>query len=864
LTLAAGSRLGPYEILAPIGAGGMGEVYRALDPRLGREVAIKVLPASFSTDPDRLRRFEQEARAAGLLNHPNITAVYDIGSHEGAPYVVSELLEGETLRAALAEGKLSPRKATDYAIQTAHGLAAAHEKGIVHRDLKPENLFVTKDGRIKILDFGLAKLTRPEKPGIPLTEIPTQTARTEPGVVMGTAGYMSPEQIRGRLADVRSDIFSFGAILHEMLSGKRAFHGESAVETMNAILKEDPPDLSLADQAIPPGLERIVRHCLEKNPEQRFQSTRDLAFDLESLSGLSAPRLEVSTLKLRGRVPRLAFLAALLAALAIGLFAGRLVWKTGPLSYPSYRRLTFRRGPVWSARFAPDGQMIVYAAAWHGGRKPELFSVRVESPESLRLSLPARDLISISRGGEMLLLDILHFSPTGEGGIGTLSQMPLSGSAPRDLLEDVSAADWSPDGNALAVVRAPNWRYRLEFPVGKVLYETTGWISHPRVSPKGDSVAFLDHPVSGDDLGSVAIVDRSGKKRTLSTGWGSVQGLAWSASGDEIWFTAGRTAVSRTLYAVSLSGKQRTVATAPGGMMLQDVSRDRRALIIRESAWYGFLGLLPGETKERDFSGMDWSFGPLLSEDAKTLVFTEEGEGAGATGYSVYLRKLDGSPAVRLGEGQAMAISPDGKWILTCLMRSTPSPIVLLPTGAGEPKSFPKDSIDHAGFGFAAFLPDGKHILFVGREPGRPPRVFVQDLAGGAVRPITPEGVVASLLSPDGKTLLIRTPEQGFALTPLEGGPSRAVPGLEREDLPLRWASDGRALFVRHGRAGLQLPVFLVDTETGRREVWKEFRPADLGGITTIGLAAISADGKTMLFQYTRILSDLYLAEGLK
>ena len=447
---------------------------------------------------------------------------------------------------------------------------------------------------------------------------------------MGTVGYMSPEQVRGRPADLRSDIFTFGAILYEMLSGKRAFRGDSAVETMNAILKEDPPELSLADQAAAPGLERIVRHCLEKNPEQRFQSTRDLAFDLESLSGLSAPRLEASTLRVRRRVPPLAVLAALLATLAIGLFAGRLVWKTGPVSYPSYRRLTFRRGPVASARFAPDGQTIVYAAAWDGARKPELFSVRVESPESLRLALPAGQVESISRSGEMLLLDVLHMGGSSE--TGTLSQTPLSGSAPRDLLEDVGAADWSPDGSALAVVRAPNWRYRLEFPVGKVLYETTGWVSHPRVSPKGDAVAFLDHPVFGDDLGSVAIVDRSGKKRTLSTGWGSVQGLAWSASGEEIWFTAARISAARALYAVSLSGRQRTVATAPGGMTLQDVSRDGRALFIRENAWLGFLGLLPGETKERDFSGMEWSAGPILSEDGKTVVFTEQGEGAGAIG----------------------------------------------------------------------------------------------------------------------------------------------------------------------------------------------------------------------------------------
>src|SRR6266542_2985495 len=288
MTLPAGAKLGPYEILSPLGAGGMGEVYRAKDPRLGREVAIKVLPASFSQDADRLRRFEQEARAAGILNHPNITAVYDIGTHEGAPYVVQELLEGETLRSDLAGGKFSPRKAIDYALQLAPGLAAAHEQGIVHRDLTPENLFVTRDGRVKILDFGLAKLTHAEE-GSLATSLPTATAGTEPGVVLGTLGYMSPEQVRGRPADARSDIFSFGAILYEMLSGKRAFARDSAADTMSAILKEDPPELSATNQNISTGLERIVRHCLEKNPEARFHSAHDLAFDLESLSGLSAP-----------------------------------------------------------------------------------------------------------------------------------------------------------------------------------------------------------------------------------------------------------------------------------------------------------------------------------------------------------------------------------------------------------------------------------------------------------------------------------------------------------------------------------------------------------------------------------------------
>jgi serine/threonine protein kinase len=862
MPITPGSRLGPYEILAPIGAGGMGEVYRAKDPRLGREVAIKVLPASFSADADRLRRFEQEARAAGVLNHPNITAVHDIGTHEDAPYVVQELLEGETLRSVLLGGRLPQRKTIDYSLQIVHGLAAAHEKGIVHRDLKPENIFVTNDGRVKILDFGLAKLTHTEERG-QVTNLPTATAGTEPGVVLGTLGYMSPEQVRGKPADARSDIFSFGAILYEMLSGKRAFHGDSAADTMSAILKEDPPDLSVTNQTIPPGLDRIVRHCLEKSPEQRFHSAHDVAFDLEALSGLSTPRLEPSKFQIPARLPSRVMGAALLAVLAIGLFGGRLIWRTARESPPTFHRLTFRRGPVQSARFAADGNTIIYSASWDGAPKPELFSTRLESPESLRLNLPNRRVEAISRAGEMLVLNPLQFS-TGYAAIGTLSQAPLSGSTSRELLEDAASADWSPDGASLAVVRAPQWRYRLEFPAGKVLYETTGYISHPRVSPKGDAIAFLDHPVFGDDRGSVAIVDLEGKKKTLSEGWESAQGLAWPASGKEIWFTATRAGSARSLYAVTLAGRERAVLTTPAGLLLQDISRDGRVLLVQSNARVGFFALLPGETRERDLSGLEWSWGPRLSANEKSIVFTEEGE-AGGPGYSVYVRKLDGSAAVRLGEGIGVATSPDGKWVLTCQLRTTPATLVLLPTGAGQPKTFPKDSIDRsAATTFGAFLPDGKRIAFNGHEAGKPSRVFVQNLEGGATRPVTPEGVTASQVSPDGKFLLTRTAGQAFGLAPLEGGPSEPIRGLEPNDEPLRWAADGRSLFIGSAKDFFPARVYRLDLATGRRELWKEFMPADPTGITNIGPSSISADGKTILFGYGHILSDLYVAEGLK
>ena len=677
---------------------------------------------------------------------------------------------------------------------------------------------------------------------------------------MGTLGYMSPEQVKAKPADARSDIFAFGAILYEMLSGQRAFRGDSAGETMAAILKEDPPELSVTNQNISPGLDRIVRHCLEKNPERRFQSASDIAFDLEALSGLSTPREQPSATPIRVRGPIGRAAGAIAIALG-GLLAGWLLWKTPPASVPAFHRLTYRRGFVWSGRFSPDGHTVIYSASWDGAEKPQLFATRTENPGSTLVDLPASWVESIARSGEMLILsDVL--TSIGYAHRGVLRTAPLSGGAARDLFEDVVDADWAPDGRSIALVRAPGWRHRLEFPAGKVLYETAGWVSHPRVSPKGDLVAFLDHPQFGDDGGSVALIDRAGKKTTLAGGWSSAQGLAWSLSGEEIWFTATEGGSNRALHAVTRSGRHRTVTRSPGVLTLQDISADGRALINHSTERIGMVGL-GADGKDRSLAWLDWSRAPRLSEDGGTMAFTEEAEGGGP-GYSVYLRKTDGSPAVRLGEGEGLALSPDGKWVLAALVRLDPSPLILLPTGAGEPKPLPKDSINHDSAP-AAFFPDGRRIVFVGHEQGHGRRTWVQDLEGGKARPITPEGVVGTVLSPDGRLVAASGPDQKVSLYPVDGGQAQPIEGFEPNDALLRWSSDGRFLYAGSGmRRTLNALVYRIEVSSGRRELWKQFSLPDPTGISGIGCTAITPDGKTFVFTYSQQFSDLYIVDGLR
>jgi eukaryotic-like serine/threonine-protein kinase len=860
MSLSAGTRLDAYEIIDVVGAGGMGEVYRARDTRLNRDVAIKVLPEHLAVDPDALARFEREAQAVAALSHPNILAIHDFGRHGDVTYAVTELLEGETLRVRLTGGALPTRRALEYAIQIVGGIAAAHERGIVHRDLKPENIFITKSGAVKILDFGLAKTAESRA----LASAAQMTGATLPGTVMGTVGYMSPEQVRGLAIDYRTDIFSFGVILYEMLSGRRAFAGDSQVETMNAILKDDPPDFAEINPSLPSSLDRIVRRCIEKDPADRFHSAHDLGIALEAVSGTSS-RSAASIVPLPARRPRSTLLAAGIGAAALAVvaaFAMGRVSSSGPANtVPQYNRLTFRRGPIFSARLAPVGGTIVYSARWGDGPVKQLFSIAAESPDSLQLPYDWADVVAISAKNELAIVsnrrEVRAYARPG-----TLARASLSGGASRDLLEDVQDADWLPDGSSLAVSHFVNGRYRLEFPIGKSVYETSGWISNPRVSPDGRYVAFFDHPIMGDDRGYVAVVDSAGAERRLTPDYESGTGLAWQPSGKEVWYSAAEKGSGRAVLAATLDARVRTVLSVPGTLTLADVARDGSVLLVHDDQRRGIFGVPPGATTERDLSWLDWSQPIALSDDGKMLLITEEADGGGP-GYSVFLRRTDGSPAVKLGTGEALAMSADGKWVISQRLNPTPAQLVLLPTGAGSPRDLTNDALTHLT---AAFVPDGRRFVFAGFEAGKRARTWIQDLSGGSPRAITPEGIVGTLVSPNGKMVMARDGNGLRKLYPLDGsGAPQSLPPFAPAEGVIGFAADGVLLIGRFPPAAGTVDVFRLDLATGTRTPVRSITPIPASlGQGGVGHLLVTPDGRSFVYGYGVTVSDLYLVKGLK
>jgi serine/threonine protein kinase len=847
-----GQLVGHYRVLEKIGAGGMGEVFRAHDERLGRDVALKLIRPASNDNPDHLRRFEQEARAAAALNHPNIVAIYDVGLEGKTPYIVAELLEGKTLRQRLGEGPIPLREATAYALQIAEGLIAAHARLIVHRDLKPENLFITIDDRIKILDFGVAKLQPAPEDNRPVDALTTITRH---GSVIGTVAYMSPEQLRGKLVDHRSDIFSFGAITYELMTGQRAFRGETEVDTMTAVLREEPAADRLDEAAIPPPYQEIVRHCLEKEPENRFQTAKDLLFALQTISGSSRVRFE-PPLRRRVKSTSLSWAIVALLATATAVLAVTQLLHLG-VKPPSYRRLTSEAGTIYSARFSPDGQSIMYAASWNN--KPvQLFTTVGNSLLSQPLEFTDSVLLSISRSGELALAKGGWHTGQLETSNGMLASAPLAGGAPHEVLSDVRWADWDSQGQ-LAVVHYVDGHSRLEYPIGHVLYQSGGWISNIRLSPGGDRIAFMDHPALWDNRGVVAVVDRSGHVRTLCGGWENESGLAWRQDGKEIWFTAAARGSNLNLMAVNLSRKVRPLLDVPMGLVLEDIADDGRVLVSLKSSRLE-MGFTAEDSKQDiDLSWHDWNSAREISSDGRFVLFEDASEAAGPN-YAVAMRPVDGGLPIRLGEGSSGGLSPDGKWAAS-ISNNDPTLITLFPVGAGQPRSIHVIGVQHLHEGWSRFLPNGLKVIVNGDDDGHAVRCYAVDLGTQKATPITPEGMVCGPLSPDSRSMIGKGTTQSEVFS-VDGSKPPSFAPIPAIFNPVQWSDDGTSLYGYH-LGEYPTSVYKRNLATQSETKIRELRPGSPAGVVMVAPVVVSRDGKKFAYSYNQTLSVLYLVSGL-
>jgi eukaryotic-like serine/threonine-protein kinase len=858
--LSAGTRLSSYEIIRPIGAGGMGQVYRARDTKLARDVAVKILLPEFARDAERVARFETEARAASALNNPHIVTIFEIGQSDGTSFIAMELLEGRTLRELLSDGPVPMKRLLSVASQTSEGLAKAHAAGIVHRDLKPENIMVTRDGFVKILDFGLAKLVRTGFETSRGAELPTMPRSTRAGTILGTVGYMSPEQASGEPADFRSDQFSLGSILYEMATGKRAFDRPTDAQTLSAIIEAEPPSLQEAAPRMPTDVAWVIERCLAKDPEDRYGSTKDLARDLAALrdraSGISASGVEppaARRLRLSRRV--LAAVAIAVAAIAAAVIVARRSVRYQP---PTFQQLTFRRGRVLRTRYTPDGGSIIYGATWEGAPW-EIFTSRLDGTESRPFGVKNADVLAVSSKGELAVLLKRTFAASG-----TLAIMPLAGGAMRELLENVVAADWSPDGMQLAVAVRENHETRIEYPIGRLLYKTKGRLDYSmRVSGSGKQIAFIESPPSTQALApdehDLRIVDATGKATTLVRAQTPRQlaGCLWRRGDREVLFSSlsldtvrGHTS---DINVVDLSGQVRTLYRGTGDFLPQDSLADGRLLVVQSKFTVDLMFGSSTGPSEKNLGWLTSSWLDDISEDGGTVLFHDETE--------VYLRRTDASPAVRLlpqVRNEKSSLSPDGKWVLSA--SESEHELRLTPTGPGPGKKISIGELVLANFGF---MPDGKSILFTATAKDGQKRLYITDETSKAPRAISDSGRPDEfVVSPDGKEIALSDTAGGLRLYRVDGGPSRAVEGLVLGDHLLAWSKDGRSLLVT--RDGIPVRIERFELSTGRKALWKNLAPPDAAGSYYVGPVLVTRDGRSWAYSVNRAtLSELWQLTGL-
>ena len=835
-----GDRLGPYEILGALGAGGMGEVYRAYDPRLRRDVALKVMSAKLASDPARVSRFEREARAIAALSHPNILAIYDVGREGGVMFATFELLEGTTLRERLRQGSLTPRKAITFSAQIARGLYAAHERGIIHRDIKPENLFVTNDGMVKILDFGIARTVNDD------AAVATRTVdvATAPGEVLGTVEYMAPEQLRGEQPTRATDLFALGLVLYEMVAGRRAFERSSYAQTVAALLDGDPPPLPAGTSA---GLSGIIHRLLEKSPTERFHSAHDVAFALEALA-TDAP----SSSKLRAHWARAVLpivAAATIAILAtISWVVSRRAPISGSLALPTFTRITHRRGSVFRARFGPQGN-VVYAAAW-SGQPVEIFESSESRPEPRPLEFGSANLLAVSHSGEVALALNPYF-PLSILQMGQLSIGSPAGGTPRVVADDVSAADWSPDGRELAIARRVGNTYQVEWPLGTVIFQSVDPISQLRICPKNDRLAIWHGSVSRMTLSTL---NHAGVRRDLLSQQTYERGLAWTTTGDELWVGTVENFGAEYLRAITLDGRIRDVVTLPGGLRLHDISGNGEVLI---SNGVDKLSVFVQHTEEtpRDLSWFESSLVAGIAADGRSVLFMD----TGASGHQgLFWRRTDGSAPVRIAEGRILVesaiLSSDAKLAAAVIDGA----LSVVPISHGIPHKLSTPVVVAPAL---AWSPDTSFLVYIGMDRG----LYIQRTDGSQPARLLHKGVCITsvVISPDGSHAACNASPAGIAITQLSDG-ERTMLSMNQEAGRLIGWSAGDHVLYSYDLVGATAVVRRTDLQTGSVSTLRSITSQDPTGVWRIHPVRITPDGRTVAYTVSRALADLYVCKGLR